>query len=71
MTNTLELELQIKRAGTTKKELSKLLGITGMALFNKIHNVSEFKASEIVTLTSALGMSKEQRDLIFFEQKCE
>ena len=71
MTNTLELELQIKRAGVTKKALAKRLGITEMALFNKIKNVSEFKASEIATLAYALGMTSEQRDAIFFGQKCE
>ena len=71
MTDTLELELQIKRVAVTKKSLAKQLGITEMALSNKIKNISEFKASEIVTLASVLHMTSEQRDAIFFGQKCE
>ena len=71
MTDTLELELQIKRAGVTKVYLAEKLGITKMALFNKMKNVTEFKASEIATLAFLLGMTSEQRDAIFFSKKCE
>lgn len=66
MTNKLELELQIKRCGITKRELAQRLGISEMALSNKINNESEFKASEIVILEKELNMSKKQRELIFF-----
>ena len=66
MTNTLELELQIKRIGISKKELAEKLGITEMSLFNKIKNVTEFKASEIVMLTNLLKLTRGQRDTIFF-----
>lgn len=66
MTNSLELELQIKRIGISKKELAKKLGISEMSLFNKIRNETEFKASEIVALTEALKLSQEQRNIIFF-----
>ena len=66
MTNSLELELQIKRIGISKKELAKKLGISEMSLFNKIRNETEFKDSEIVALTEALKLSQEQRNIIFF-----
>lgn len=66
MTNTLELELQIKRIGISKKELAEKLGITEMSLFNKIKNITEFKASEIVMLTNILKLTCGQRDTIFF-----
>lgn len=65
MTNKLELELQIKRCGVTKRELAQRLGISEMALANKMNNDSEFKASEIVVLAKELKMSKKQRDDIF------
>lgn len=68
MTNSLELELQIKRIGISKKELAKRLGISKMSLFNKIRNETEFKASEIVALTEALKLSQEQRDIIFLHR---
>lgn len=66
MTNSLELELQIKRIGISKKDLAKRLGISEMSLFNKIRNETEFKASEIVALTEALNLTQEQRNIIFF-----
>jgi len=66
MTNSLELELQIKRIGISKKDLAKRLGISEMSLFNKIRNETEFKASEIVALTEALNLTQEQRNNIFF-----
>lgn len=65
MTNSLELELQIKRVGITKKEIAKSLGISEQALFNKIKGETEFKASEIYKLTDILRLSAESRDLIF------
>ncbi len=68
MTNKLELELQIKRCNVTKRELAQKLGISEMALSNKMNNESEFKASEISILEKELKMSKEQRDAIFFNQ---
>ena len=66
MTNTLELELAIKRANITKRDLAKKLGISEMALYKKISNHAEFKASEIVKLQEVLKLSTKQRDVIFF-----
>ena len=39
MTDTLELELAIKRARKTKREYANYLGISEMALYNKIHKL--------------------------------
>ena len=66
MTNTSELEASIKRAGISKRELAKRLKISEMALYNKIHNIAEFKASEIEESRKALNLSCSQRDIIFF-----
>ena len=66
MTNTLELDYAIKRAGLDREKVAKILGIGITTLFNKLHNKVEFKASEIVKLKSLLNLSKEQRDMIFF-----
>ncbi len=71
MTNKLELELQMKRLGITKKNLSKALGISEMALLNKLNNESEFKASEIIVLERELQLTKEQREVIFFGQQVD
>jgi hypothetical protein len=66
MTNTLELDIAIKRAGYNRAQVAKALNLTMTTLFNKIHNKVEFKASEIAKLKALLNLSNEQRDLIFF-----
>lgn len=66
VTDALELDYAIKKAGLNRPMIAKVLGISMMALFNKIHNRTEFKASEIEALKQALHLSNEQRDKIFF-----
>jgi hypothetical protein len=66
MTNTLELDYAIKRAGLDREKVAEILGIGITTLFNKLHNKVEFKASEIAKLKSLLNLTKEQRDMIFF-----
>ena len=67
MTNTLELDIALKRAGVTRLEVAKQLGISVTAFFNKLHNKTEFKASEIAILKKVLNISEEERDKIFFD----
>lgn len=66
MTDTLALDFAIKKAGFDRQKVAKSLGISMMALFNKIHNRTEFKASEIAKLKQILGLTNKQRDRIFF-----
>lgn len=66
MTNTLELEVAIKRSGLTKRSIANSLGISEVALYNKISNTSEFKASEIMVLSDMLKLKDCDRDMIFF-----
>jgi len=66
MTNTLELELAIKRAMVTKKEIAIALNISSMSLYKKINNITEFKASELYKLTDVLNLGIKERELIFF-----
>lgn len=66
MTDALELDYAIRKAGFNRPRVARVLGISMMALFNKIHNRTEFKASEIATLKQVLNLSNEQRDKIFF-----
>ncbi len=56
MTNTLELEVAIKRAGLTKREVVKQLGLSHMGFYKKINNITEFKASEIMKLCDILNI---------------
>ena len=69
MINTLEMEIAIKRAGLTKKQIAKSIGISDTGLIRKIKNHSEFKANEIEKLCSLLHLSDlEQLKQIFFPQ---
>ena len=66
MTLTNELEAVIKRAGVTKREIARKLGLSEMGLYKKIHNETEFKASEIMALSQLLNLLPPERDAIFF-----
>lgn len=57
MTNTIELEVAIKRAGMTKREVAKKLGLSYMGFYKKINNITEFKASEISLLVDILRIT--------------
>lgn len=70
MTDTVELEVAIKRSGLTKRELAKKIGLSEMGLYKKIHNITEFKASEITALVEILSL-QEKVSQIFFAQKVD
>ena len=63
MTNTLELEIAIKRAGYTKREVAARMGLSEMGLYKKINNITKFKASEIDFLYKLLHLKDKS---IFF-----
>lgn len=67
MTNTLKLEIAIKRAGLTKREIAEKIGLSEMGLYKKIHNITEFKASEIAKLYKLLKLENlnEQQGIFF------
>lgn len=62
----MEMELSITRANITKREIAKRLGISETALYHKLNNTVEFKASEIVKMKEMLHLTDKQRDKIFF-----
>ena len=67
MTNTLMLEMVIRRAGLTKKEVANRLNLSVAGLLKKINNITEFKASEIAQLYEILNLSSlEEQQQIFF-----
>lgn len=66
MTDTVELEVAIKRSGLLKKEVAQKLGISQTCLNQKIQNITEFKASEISKLAKLLGLDDKEKNTIFF-----
>ena len=68
MTDTLELEIAIKRSGLTKEEVAKRLNLSNMGFYQKLNNITEFKASEISRLYEILNLkSLEDQQRIFFK----
>ncbi len=71
MTNTIEFEIELKRANVSKRALAKAMGISEMALYNKIHNISDFKSCEIAIACKVLHLSLERKEVIFFNEKVD
>lgn len=69
MFNGLLLEIAITRSQISKRDLAKKLGISEQGLYNKLKGVSEFRASEIRTLTDELSLSAQEREEIFFAKE--
>ncbi|MBQ8297682.1 MAG: XRE family transcriptional regulator [Ruminococcus sp.] len=56
----------IDSSALTKTEIAEQLGLTRQGLYDKLNQKTEFKSSEIKTLSRVLNLSREQRDRIFF-----
>ncbi len=59
------LEKALLKSGISKRKLARLTGISHPALYSKLKNATEFKASEIVKIAEALNLSASERDRIF------
>ena len=65
------LEKTIAESGMTVVSVAKKSGILRETLYNRLKGVGEFKASEISGLSTALNLTSEKRDSIFFSKKRE
>lgn len=68
MTNVETLKAKIEASGITIAFLARKLGISREGLYLKLNGTTEFKASEIATLSETLHLPPDQRDAIFFAQ---
>lgn len=66
MTNAELLRKKMEEKGITFTFLALKIGITREALYNKLNNETEFKASEITVISNVLQLSGAERDSIFF-----
>lgn len=66
MTDSEKLRAAIKLSGYKMVFLAEKLGITPQGFYKKVANRSEFKASEIHTLSQLLGLTPDAREAIFF-----
>ena len=60
------LRATIKESGIPTAEVARRSGMLRETLYNRLAGRGDFKASEIVALTSVLHLTREQRDDIFF-----
>lgn len=66
MTNTNELKAFMVRCGKTNADIAKALGISRQSVSKKMNNHVEFTAKEVKIITIELGLTNEQRNMIFF-----
>lgn len=71
MLNINLLEKRIDDSGMTMVAIAEKTGILRETLYNKLKGTSEFKASEIASISRVLGLSSYERDAIFFEDNGE
>lgn len=57
LTDTLKLKAAIVASGLSRKEVAEKMGISAYSLHKKMHNTTEFKASEIECLSKILSIS--------------
>ena len=69
MTDTKELKTRINDSGLKLTAIAEALGLTRQALWNKIENVNEFKASEIAALAGILHLTENEATNIFLRSK--
>lgn len=69
MINTKLLEKKISDSGMTMVSLAEKTGILRESLYNKLKGNTEFKASEISSLSKVLRLSTKERDAIFFDSE--
>ena len=65
MTDTELLLSKIKESGMTMVAICEKSGIDRSTIYNRLKGRGEFTASEIVGLSSALHLTKPDRDKIF------
>ena len=60
------LKEEISNSGLKMTSLSKMTEIKRETLYNRLLGKGEFTASEIVSMTNALKLTKDEREKIFF-----
>lgn len=69
MTNTSKLKAAIVENNLRIIDVASAIGLSEQGFHKKLHNTSEFKASEILAVSQILNLKYENVDQIFFEGK--
>lgn len=68
MTDEKLLREKIAESGLKIDHIASMVGITRSSLWQKMSGKSEFKASEMASLTKILGLSLREKERIFFKK---
>lgn len=71
MVDTKKLQEEMKNHGYTIDKLAAELGKSRTCIFNKIHNKTEFRSSEVNKISRILKISRAVSDKIFFANPVE
>lgn len=71
MTDIQALKDTMKESGIPMTVIAEKAGMLRETLYNRLAGRGEFRASEIYSLSSVLHLTRDQRDAIFFAEKCE
>ena len=71
MTQTAKLQGKMRAKGFSLVKLADKIGLSTTGLFNKVHNQKEFLVSEVQAISTALGLSEQEVQEIFFAKDVE
>ena len=71
MTAADRLKDKIEERGMPMTTVANRSGILRQTLYNRLNGVGDFTASEIISLSTALRLTQEERDEIFFADEVE
>lgn len=71
MVDTKKLQEEMKNHGYTIDKLATELGKSRTCIFNKIHNKTEFRSSEVNKITRILKINRVTSNKIFFANSVE
>ena len=71
MVDTKKLQEEMKNHGYTIDKLAAELGKSRTCIFNKIHNKTEFRSSEVNKISRILKINRAVSDKIFFANPVE
>lgn len=71
MVNVGLLQKKIDDSGMTMVAISNKADIVRETLYNRLAGIGEFTASEIMGISSALNLSRSEREAIFFAKKVQ
>jgi hypothetical protein len=71
MVNTKMLQQEMRKKGYTLETLAGKIGRSRTGLFNKIHNKSDFRITEINAIIDVLKLKKSEANQIFFATRVE